>query len=444
MNQSKITLSEQVAGLLARGEPMTAAQLCAATGKSQPSISVALQALGDRVCKIGAARSTRYAMLKDMGGLPATQALFWAEASGQETRLGDITCLQGDRFFLKLGNHQTVTQTNALPWYLQPLKPQGFLGRRLLRSRPDFPQNPEQLSIVQVLSLMATRWADPPGAITVGIPSASSESFASDTDEVARLAFLESLASADSPSLPPRSSAGGEQPKFTLVWLNDSVKHELVKYSPPHGTPFGERWKALLKLEHLALSVLQHQNVESASTECYLGEKRFFLSSQRFDRVGAHGKRHVVAISALHDEFTPGAMQNWVHTAQGLHAKKLISLQELSAIASIHAFGHYIGNTDMHFGNLSFFVDDVIAPKIRLAPVYDMLPMMWKPDPYAGLSDSPIRQQPMPAGFAQEQAQAREWAIEFWEQAAQLDIGADLRAASLESARRLKTNFAGV
>jgi DNA-binding transcriptional ArsR family regulator len=445
MNPSKISLPEQVASLLARGEPMTAAQLCAATGKSQPSISLALQALGDQVCKMGAARSTSYAMVRDMVGLPATQELFWTEVSGKETRLGDITYLQGDRFFLKLGSHQTLTQANTLPWYLQPLKPQGFLGRQLLRSRADLPQNPELLSTVQILNLMAARRADPPGAITVGIKSASSDNFTSDTDAVARLTFLESLASAGSQSAPPKSSAGGEQPKFTLVWLSDSVKHELVKFSPPHGTPFGERWKALLKLEHLALNVLQNNHVETASTQCHLGEKRFFLCSQRFDRVAAHGKRHVVAISALHDEFTPGIRQNWVHTAQGLYAKKLISQQELSVIATIHAFGHYIGNTDMHFGNLSFFVDDVITPKIRLAPVYDMLPMMWRPEIHQGsLSDSPVRAQPMPAGFAQEQAQAREWAIEFWEQAAKLDVGADLQAASAESARRLKTNFAGV
>jgi hypothetical protein len=76
--------------------------------------------------------------------------------------------------------------------------------------------------------------------------------------------------------------------------------------------------------------------------------------------------------------------------------------------------------------------------------VYDMLPMMWKPDPHHGLSDSPVRAQLLPAGYAPEQAQAREWAIEFWEKAAQLDIGADLQAASRESARRLKNNFADV
>jgi hypothetical protein len=444
MNPLKISLLEQVASLLARGEPMTAAALRAATGKSQASISLAIQALGDRVCKIGAARSSRYALTKELLGLAAKQSLFWTDASGNETIIGDITYLHGDRWHLRLGQQSTITAANALPWYLQPLKPQGFLGRRLLRNRPELPQDPEFLSAAQVLYLMAAGWADPPGAITVGVWPPGSQALSTDGDAASRLVFLESLASTDAKTLPAKSSAGGEQPKFTLVWFNKAIEHTLVKFSPPHGTPFGERWKALLKLEHLAQTLLQRHGVESAATECFNGEKRFFLSSQRFDRINMNGKRHVVAIEALHNEFTPGALVNWVKTAEGLHDKKLITEQELRTIATIHAFGHYIGNTDMHFGNLSFFVDDVIAPKISLAPVYDMLPMMWRPDPHLGLTDAPVRQQSMPAGFAAEHKQASEWAITFWEQAATLDIGADLQAAADESVRRLKTSFSNL
>jgi hypothetical protein len=444
MNLLKSSLPEQVRSLLARGEPMAAAQLGAATGKSQPSISLALKALGSEVLRLGAARSSRYVLTQDILGLAATQPVVWTDESGHSSILGQITHLHSGRFHVEIGSHSVITPAQTLPWYLQPIKPQGFLGRQLLRSRPDMPQDPEQLSIVQVLSLMAARRADPPGAITLGTESVSSHNFISECGESSRIAFLESLANADSQSLPPKSSAGGEQPKFTYLWFGDVATHELVKFSPPHGTPFGERWKALLKLENLAQSLLRRCGIESAATQCFHGEKRFFLSSQRFDRVGLHGKRHVVAIEALHQEFTPGSRENWVRTAEGLLAKKLITADELSTIATIHAFGHFIGNTDMHFGNLSFFVDDVITPKIRLAPVYDMLPMMWRPDPFRGLSEDPVRPQPLPAGYAQEQAQASEWAIEFWEQAAKLEIGADLQSAAQTSAHRLKTNFANL
>jgi hypothetical protein len=442
MNPSKISLPEQVASLLARGEPMTAVQLCAATGKSQPSISLALQALGDRVCKMGAARSTRYALGKDILGLAHKQPIHWETPSGDADLLGTLDFLHGQRVCVKLvDGKEFLSAPNALPWFLTPLRPQGFLGRQLARVRSDFPADPDDWTIEQVLYIAVDHIRESIGAVSVGEQTGRLVEEVS--QELAdRMRQYDERAVSIGQTLPAGSSAGGEQPKFTaeLPSLPD-WQHLVVKFSPPHGTLFGTRWGAMLLLEALALDVLQSHGIAVAKATALHSEKRTYLESIRFDRVGMVGKRHVVAISALHNEFTPGTMQNWVHTAQGLYAKKLISQQELSAIASIHAFGHYIGNTDMHFGNLSFFIDDVITPKIRLAPVYDMLPMMWKPDPHAGLSDSPMRAQPMPAGFAQEQTQAREWAIEFWERAALLDIGGDLQAASVESAHRLKTNF---
>ena len=53
---------------------MTVAQLRAATGKSQPSLSLAIAKLSNRVCKLGAARSTRYAVTQPMLGLPAASS----------------------------------------------------------------------------------------------------------------------------------------------------------------------------------------------------------------------------------------------------------------------------------------------------------------------------------------------------------------------------------
>jgi HipA-like C-terminal domain len=445
MNQSKISLAEQVFSLLARGEPMTAAQLRAATGKSQPSISLAIQALGDQVCKIGAARSTRYALRQDILGLAPQQPIYWDEQSGDTRLFGTMDFLHGRRVCVKLTDgHTFLSQPHALPWFLTPLRPQGFLGRQLTRLRPDFPADPDDWALDQVLFMAASHIRESVGAIFLGEPEGRIvEEVAQDRS--ARLHDYEARVSGVQQSLPAGSSAGGEQPKFTAAFIEHQTwQHVVVKFSPPRGTPFSDRWKALLLLEAQALDVLQRYGLAVAKATALHSQQRTYLESVRFDRIGTHGKRHVVAISALHDEFTPSSKQNWVVTAQGLYAKKLISQEELRTIATIHAFGHDIGNTDMHFGNLSFFVDDIIAPKISLAPVYDMLPMMWKPDPHHGLSDSPVRQQSMPAGFAQEQEQARQWAIEFWEQAALLDIGADLQAASRESARRLKINFSGL
>ena len=88
MNFLKIDLHEAVAALLACGEPLSAAQLAAATRKSQSSISLVIGKLGQRVHRIGAARSTRYALKKDILELPAEQPIIFTNAAGHMTNWG--------------------------------------------------------------------------------------------------------------------------------------------------------------------------------------------------------------------------------------------------------------------------------------------------------------------------------------------------------------------
>jgi HipA-like C-terminal domain len=442
MNLPKIDLSESVAALLARGEPVTAARLAQATQKSPSSISLAVQKLGDRVHRIGAARSTRYALKKDVLGLAPQQALRWLGEASMGFASAHFTYLAGDWLHVVChtsdGRHQEWLTQHQLPWFLTTLKPQGFMGKELARWLPHFPGDPAQWSLAQLLYSL-TYISDPIGAVAV-LPAPARPAHLRITSLAQRDAQFDAFAHEDQALTPAGSSAAGEQPKFVACVLGQAC---IVKFTPPHGTPFGQRWNALLKLEKLALDILQSHAIPSARCEIVQTQRRTYLQSTRFDRNEELGARHIVTIAALHDEFMDAGWANWVKTSEALAHKGMLTAQELSRIASIFAFGHYIGNTDMHSGNLSFFVDDVIAPKISLAPVYDMLPMMWRPDIHQGaLSDSPVRPQLMPTGFAAEQAQARKWAIEFWEQAAQLDIGADLQAASIESARRLQTNFA--
>lgn len=199
----------------------------------------------------------------------------------------------------------------------------------------------------------------------------------------------------------------------------------------------------MLILEALALRTLIQHGVDATPTQVLHVTQRSYLESLRFDRIGIEDKHHVVAIAAVHDEFVGGPWQNWVHTAAALAQKGLITPHELQQIACIFAFGHYIGNTDMHSGNLSFYVDDVNAPKIRLAPVYDMLPMMWRPDIHSGnLDPSPLREIRLPVGYAAEAGLARSWAVDYWQQAGvDVQLSAELRALCAENARRLLHGF---
>lgn len=445
MNQSRIDLAETLTTLLARGEPLTAAQLAAATGKSQPSISLALAKIGDRVHRMGAARSTKYGLKNDIFGLPAVQVVGLTDRDGRSERWGSLTHLHSDQTHTKSQGGEWLSAKGQLPWFLTPLRPQGFLGRQYARARPDFPADPDAWSLEQALFIISQHVHNPPGAFQLGQINEGRL-----VDEVSsaladRLTEYDAMAARAGQTMPAGSSAGGEQPKFLSEYKGANAWQScIVKFTPPHDTPFGQRWRALLALEQLALQTLSANHIAAATANLLHSAHRSYLESVRFDRIGMEGRQHVVAIAALHDEFVKTKWTNWLTSSEALAQKGLLTPKELQDIARIFAFGHYIGNTDMHSGNLSFFVDDVITPKIRLAPVYDMLPMMWKPDPHYGLSDSPVRAQRMPNGFEHEKAQAREWAIEFWEQAAGLDIGADLQAASLESARRLKTNFADV
>ena len=449
MNVSSIDLKDLLRALLAKGEPLTARQLKTATEKSQPSISLALAKLEAQVHRLGAARSTRYALTQPILGLDAHQPVHLAGPHNDDGLFGQLTFLQGDWLHVR-GPRKTEWLTQrSLPWWLSTLRPQGFLGRQYARLRPDFAADPDQWTLAQVLYMAANHIADPPGAFAIGAltnagmhsPAQAARPDSAITTGNAGIAF-DALADALTSTLPAGSSAGGEQPKFTTR-VGDA--HVIVKYSPPRGTPFGERWHDLLHLEHLALSVLAKNGIPTASTRIVESQARTYLESTRFDRIGLQGKRHVVPASALHEEFVKSPRRHWVATCEALVQQKMLALEDVKTVASAYLFGQYIGNTDMHFGNLSFFVDDVTKPALLPTPVYDMLPMMWRPGIHDGALDAtPVQPQIQPAGYAAQAVLAHSWAIDYWERAAQLPTLSDaLRDASAACATRLKTNFAG-
>jgi len=90
----------------------------------------------------------------------------------------------------------------------------------------------------------------------------------------------------------------------------------------------------------------------------------------------------------------------------------LIDEPDAREMRFLSAFGSLIGNTDMHFGNISFLTEGYMS--FRLAPAYDMLPML-----YAPLQDEvPTREfappHPRP-GHADQWLAALPVAQEFWQ-----------------------------
>jgi hypothetical protein len=446
-----VALTVQLRSLLAQHGPLTAQQLQTATGKSQPSVSLALGKLGQDVCKMGAARSTRYALTQPILGLDARQPIHLATPHADQGRFGALTLLAGEQVFAQGPRKSEWLTVGALPWWLSSLRPQGFLGRQFTRLRPDFAPDPDRWSVSQVLYIAANHFSDPPGAFSLGTHGQPSDmALASQViTQAGRSDAFDQLADALVQGLPTGSSAGGEQPKF-ICRVRDEAdalpadRQVIVKYSPPRGTPFGERWHDLLHLEHLANQVLRDQGIASAQTEVVQTPRRTFLQSTRFDRDGVSGKRHVVAASALHDAFVRAPRRHWAASCQALVAQKMLAPEHLASVASVYCFGQFIGNTDMHFGNLSFFVDDVTRPVLLPTPVYDMLPMKWRPGIHDGALDLTPLQSPVPLdGFDAQALQSRQWAMDFWQRAAGLpELSPPFRALAGINAGRLISNFA--
>jgi DNA-binding transcriptional ArsR family regulator len=411
----------------------TAAQLQAALGRSQPTVSRLLAALGAELLVLGRGRSTRYALARPHPGLPPRLPLHWVHADGRIEAWGSVAVAAGSHVHVEGSGLEMLTQ-GGLPWLLAPLRPEGFLGRVLAqRLAPQgLDRQPERWTVQQQL-YAASLQPDAPGALVVGEPVASI------LPVFSQPADLDALAADVAATLPAGSSAGGEQAKFLARRADGQAV--LVKFSPPRDTPFGERWHDLLHAESLALQVLHDHGVAVARSQVVQTPARTCLVSERFDRVPSaagrfEGRRHAVPLHAVHEAFVGGPRQHWAATAQALVRQQRLPAEAGPQVEALLRFGRLIGNSDMHFGNLSLWVQpgDVAAGRFTLAPVYDMLPMRWRPDVQTGALDLlPFSPEPMDL-----QSPARPVAQAFWARAAsQSDLSVGFRRLAAQMLERV-------
>ena len=225
------SLDQTVCGVLAQAGSLTAAELQRATGKSQASVSMAVTRLGDAVCKMGAARSTRYALTQPIMGLDARQAVTLAGPHPDQGRFGALHFLHGNQVHVRGPRRSEWLAQGALPWWLSTLRPQGFLGRQYVRLRPDLSVDPDDWSLSQTLYVAANHFHDPPGAFAIGSSTAQPST---DVNLAQRGEAFDLLAESTALGLPAGSSAGGEQPKFVCRVEGAAV---VVKFSPPLEPP---------------------------------------------------------------------------------------------------------------------------------------------------------------------------------------------------------------
>jgi len=435
----------------------TARELSAALGVSQPTISRLLTAAGDQVVKIGRARSSRYAAVRDVRGLGSRWPLYRIDRRGRPQHFGQLVALHGDACWLDTAQPPDWLRGEfsdglfpGLPWFLDDLRPQGFLGRMFAQ------RHARELGLGDdilrwngdaVLTALLLRGEDGPGDFVLGESAlehalrAAAEPIRS-TQREQRYA---ALADATLAGEPVGSSAAGEQPKFTACIETGSgdLQHVIVKFSERvDANPVARRWADLLISEHLAGEVLTEHGLLGASSALIWSEGRLCLESTRFDRIGAYGRLGVVSLAAWSDAHD-GVRDHWPGAAQRMQQQGWLTDEAVKQIQRLWWFGQMIANTDMHFGNLSFFLDDALP--LTPCPSYDMLPMLYRPDSSGGL---PVRDYqpppPRPDAFLPWQ-QAAMQATLFWERvAAHAQISENFRhiaAANLATLLRMRERF---
>ena len=428
-----------LAELAARGLARSA-ELQLALHKSQPSVSRLLAALAPQVLALGRGRNARYGLAHPIRGRAAQQPLWWVDEAGYSQRLGTLSLLGEGHIVHVEGPGFEDTVRDGLPWYLAPLRAEGFLGRLLARqmaSSAGLDANPEAWGLESIL-YAALHVHDAPGAIMLGESALSGAQPLIPTAAAGQAAALDELAADVARTFPVGSSAGGEQPKFLARLEGEGGGHVLVKFTPPRGTPFGERWHELLHAEALAAEVLGHYGVAVAAAHIVETPRRTYLLSTRFDRVGAAGRRHAVAVGAVHRAFVAGSYANWAATCEALVRQGRLPAEAGAQARALFDFGRLIGNSDMHSGNLSLAVEleSLTKGRFTLAPVYDMLPMRWRPDPLAGGAPDYTAFEPDATSLS---SPARAPAAEFWSRLARHGrVGKAWRAVAAAMAQRLK------
>lgn len=423
-----------------QGGVATAAQLQAALGVSQPTVSRALAPLiqSGQVQKVGAARSQHYVVPRSVSGVGHTVPVMRVDAHGQPSPFARMVLLEGGAVWVDEADG--VSQKHdGLPWFLDDMRPQGFMGRTFAYAHPELQlgTDPRNWNADDVLRALALFGDDLPGNLIVG--DAAFARFHM-LPERARRATSE----ADYPAFADQamqgtvggSSAGGEQPKFCTI---RDGQHVLVKFSPAGDSPTDQRTRDLLVCEHLALQTLAAAGVPAAQTQLFTVAGRVFLESVRFDRpaLGSdnpHGLGRLGMVSLqVYDAEYVGIMDNWAATAERMQARGLLTTEDARHLRLLEAFGILIANTDRHYGNISLLLDD---DDWTLSPTYDMLPML-----YAPVGGELVQRDFATAGKPQptsatlpEWARAQALAVVFWRTvAADERISAGFRAIAAEN-----------
>jgi hypothetical protein len=408
------------------------AQLLAEFGVSRATLMRAVRAAGASVLTIGRARRTSYAARRLLRGSGAPLPVFRVDRQASAEQAGELHLAHPDGCLLEyrsalewpLDAEMRDGWFDGIPYPLQDLRPEGFLGRAFARENAavlQVSEDPRAWSDDDVLHALTLLGSDLSGNYIVGetayrlwleqlqgpLPLVTDSQIGEAYPDMAQRAMQQVIGG---------SSAGGEFPKFTAVREQGAHPvHVIVKFSGSDESPGTERWADLLACEQLASKCVSNlPGLAAARSSIHRFSSRTFLEVERFDRHGAHGRSALCSWAAVNNAWFGLSGRPWSEGAERLLERGLIASETRDAIIRLWHFGQLIGNTDMHDGNLSFVPGE---PGLRLAPVYDMLPMLYAPQRGVELPERQFAARlPLPAE-RELWHQAAEAAIDFWSRA---------------------------
>lgn len=384
-----MTISKKVLEILRTWQRQQAGELLARLGVSRPSLMRAITELNGQVVSRGRARRTAYAARRAIRGSLKPIPFYRVDEQGQVHESGVIeptyptgcAVTFAEDFPWPLDDEMRDGWFRGIPYPFGDMRPQGYLGRNFAHQFAALMQVDETLtrwSEDDVLHVLSVLGADQSGNYIIG--EQSLRRFLNAQQQVAHFLSDDEIATAY-PTYALQalnfgvadSSAAGEFPKFTARRARDVPTHVIVKFSGADDTPQERRWADLLICEHLALTTIADTlKLQAANSRIFQFAGRTFYEIDRFDRHGEFGRSGVCSWHELNAALF-GGTGNWSDGADALSQANYISEETARQIKLLMHFGRMIGNTDMHDGNLAFL------PDMRLAPTYDMLPMMYAP-----------------------------------------------------------------
>jgi hypothetical protein len=138
-----------------------------------------------------------------------------------------------------------------------------------------------------------------------------------------------------------------------------------------------------------------------------------------------------VSLEALDSAFFGAVNTPWTRAADRLLGDGWISPEDASDLRVLWWFGTLIGNTDMHYGNVSLHLTP--SRPLKLAPIYDMVPMLYRPTLEGRLPDRVFDPPPPTPSTMPAWEKASEGALHYWEM---LSDSKDLSASFIYIASR--------